>query len=546
MMKELKTMFEEQAKQELFETVKAFHTCKQEEGQSVSSYLLKMKNYLDTFERLGYAMPNELGKGIPKKVETSVVLAIREGKIQKDKKKKPQGAKGKANGNNKLAYAPKTKTPPPPKEGNGMCTAIESIKSFDLILPSGLIIVLDNCHFAPTATRGVVSISHLVNDGYIHTFTNYGISVLKDNVFYFNAILRDGVYEIDMNNLYPNMARKPFPHQVEMAKDLLGLIHTELCGPFRTVQERVLITSSPLQMISAAMGYVLDTAAHILNMVPTKKVDRTHYKIWHGKAHKLPYLRFWGCEALVKRDMPTKLDSRSIKCIFVGYLKEMMTYYFYYPLENKIFVSQNAKFFENSFMVQEASGSHGLLKMSGSDKGLEIVQEEDTQPSKNSSKEHNKVAPIEKNTDMDSNVHNFKARLVAKGFTQTYGVDYGETFSPVAYIRAIRILLAIVVFYDYKICHFQQNPDEIHWTAVKTILKYLRNTKDMVLVYGAKPRDELKKSDKQSTTTVSFTEAEYIAVTEASMEVVWIRKFIDGLGGVMPSNKRPMEMLCDN
>ena len=54
---ELKTMFQQQAQQELFETVKAFHVCKQEEGQSVSSYVLKMKGYLDQMERLGYAMP---------------------------------------------------------------------------------------------------------------------------------------------------------------------------------------------------------------------------------------------------------------------------------------------------------------------------------------------------------------------------------------------------------------------------------------------------------------------------------------------------------
>ncbi|GKE24905.1 hypothetical protein Tco_1436417 [Tanacetum coccineum] len=40
------------AKQELFETVKAFHACKQEEGQSISSYILKMKSYLDTLERV--------------------------------------------------------------------------------------------------------------------------------------------------------------------------------------------------------------------------------------------------------------------------------------------------------------------------------------------------------------------------------------------------------------------------------------------------------------------------------------------------------------
>nr|GEU72922.1 MAK10-like protein [Tanacetum cinerariifolium] len=38
-----------------------------------------------------------------------------------------------------------------------------------------------------------------------------------------------------------------------------------------------------------------------------------------------------------------------------------------------------------------------------------------------------------------------------KGFTQTYGVDYEETFSPVADIRAIRILIAIAAFYDYEI-----------------------------------------------------------------------------------------------
>ncbi|GJS40103.1 hypothetical protein Tco_0565146 [Tanacetum coccineum] len=72
----------------------------------------------------------------------------------------------------------------------------------------------------------------------------------------------------------------------------------------------------------------------------------------------------------------------------------------------------------------------------------------------------------------------------------------------------------------------KQNRGEIHWTAVKTILKYLRNTKDMVLVYGAKPEDELKvssvdwKSVKQSTITMSSTKFEYIAAAEASIEAV--------------------------
>nr|GEX97507.1 hypothetical protein [Tanacetum cinerariifolium] len=402
------------------------------------------------------------------------VFSNEEGKYQKDKKK-PQGAKGKDNGKNKLAYAFKPKIPSLPKRdnpekdfglrgsgklkhralslyvGNGMRVAVEAIGSFDLVLPSGLIIVLDNCHFAPTITRGVVLISRLVNNGYIYTFTNYGISVLKENAFYFNAIPHNGIYEIDMHNIYPNvssmfnvsnkkakhaldssylwhcrlsyinkkhmdklqrdgilqlthyeslkkcksrifgkMACKPFPHQVERAKDLLERIHIDVCGFFRTMSRDGASYFITLQMISVIKairsdrggeylshefvnhmkiygivsqltlpyapqhnevserrnqtlldmvrsilnlttlpksfwGYALESAIRILNMVPTKKVKRTPYEIWHRKAPKLSYLRVW----------------------------------------------------------------------SWSNEGLELIQEEDTQPSENTSEVHNEFTPIE-------------------------------------------------------------------------------------------------------------------------------------------------------
>ncbi|GJW16169.1 retrotransposon protein, putative, ty1-copia subclass [Tanacetum coccineum] len=103
-------------------------------------------------------------------------------------------------------------------------------------------------------------------------------------------------------------------------------------------------------------GYALDFVARILNMVSTKKVNKTPYEIWHGKVLNLSYLKVWGCEALVKRDTPNKLESIVISCIFVGYPKEMMCYYFYYPTENKIFVAQYAEFFERNLISQE--GEH--------------------------------------------------------------------------------------------------------------------------------------------------------------------------------------------
>ncbi|GJV32946.1 hypothetical protein Tco_1393346 [Tanacetum coccineum] len=219
--------------------------------------------------------------GIPKKAETPAVLAIREGKIQNNKRK-PQRVKCKDKGNNKLAYPPKPKIPPPPKRdnpakdfichhckeglrgikklkhgalslymGNGMCVAIKAIGNFDLILRNGLVIVLENCLFAPTVTRGVVSTSRLV-----------------ENVAF-------------------------------------------------------------------------------SELVPNKMVERI--ALWK-----------YGTEA------PRK---------------QWVTTFTIHP-ENKIFVARNAEFFENNLIVQEASGSHGLLKLSRSNEGLELIQEEDTQHSK--------------------------------------------------------------------------------------------------------------------------------------------------------------------
>ena len=54
-------------------------------------------------------------------------------------------------------------------------------------------------------------------------------------------------------------------------------------------------------------------------------------------------------------------------------------------------------------------------------------------------------------TDKDGNIYVFKARLVAKGFKQVHGIDYDETFSPVAMLKSIRIILAIAAFHDYEI-----------------------------------------------------------------------------------------------
>nr|GFB43905.1 zinc finger, CCHC-type [Tanacetum cinerariifolium] len=60
-LRELKTLFAHQAEQELIQTTRDFNSCKKEEGQLVSSYVLKMKGYIDNLEHLGHPVTHGLG-----------------------------------------------------------------------------------------------------------------------------------------------------------------------------------------------------------------------------------------------------------------------------------------------------------------------------------------------------------------------------------------------------------------------------------------------------------------------------------------------------
>ncbi|GJS70396.1 zinc finger, CCHC-type containing protein [Tanacetum coccineum] len=88
--------------------------------------------------------------------------------------------------------------------GNGQREAVEAIGVFHLCLPSGLEIVLNNCHYAPSITRGVISVSRLYEDGFVNCFVNNTIQVSRNNMVYFSAIPRDGIFEIDLSNSYAN------------------------------------------------------------------------------------------------------------------------------------------------------------------------------------------------------------------------------------------------------------------------------------------------------------------------------------------------------
>ncbi|GJV95724.1 retrotransposon protein, putative, ty1-copia subclass [Tanacetum coccineum] len=166
------------------------------------------------------------------------------------------------------------------------------------------------------------------------------------------------------------------------------------------VRSMMNLTTLPLSF----WDYAIETAARILNMAPIKKVDKTPYELWYQKVPNLSYLNVCSCEALVKRDTHEKIQQRFVKCIFIGYPKETIGYYLYYPPENKIVVAKYAEFLKKNLLSQEISGRA---------KELEEIQDEDTSPSENTSKIPMEVEEVEGHSLGDLNEPtNYKAAIL--------------------------------------------------------------------------------------------------------------------------------------
>ncbi|CAL1413563.1 unnamed protein product [Linum trigynum] len=117
-----------------------------------------------------------------------------------------------------------------------------------------------------------------------------------------------------------------------------------------------------------------------------------------------------------------------------------------------------------------------------------------------------------------------------------------EAMENVPYASVVGSLMYAMVCTRSDIAHvvgivsrFLSNPGKEHWRAVKWILRYLRGDVDsrkstsgyMMTFAGA---TVLWQSKLQKCVALSTTEAEYIAVTEACKEMLWLKKFLQELG----------------
>ncbi|GJX79499.1 zinc finger, CCHC-type containing protein [Tanacetum coccineum] len=363
-----------------------------EEGQYVSSYVLKMKSYVDNLERLrhpvtfgkefdgfvhNYNMHN-LGKTVN---ELHAMLKLHEQTLPKNNAPGLHVIRA-GKGKNKLAYAPKPKIPPPPKREypakDSIChecgetghwkrncpqylaellkkknntasgaggSGIFTIELYTFLNRSWIYDNVCGTHIC-NPTQGLRA-SRKLKPGALSLYVGNGQreAVEAIGVFLFMSpewigdcfeqfvIPKDGIFEIGLSNSYAN---KSSIYTVSNKRDKLDLDsallwHCRLghiskkCieklqhdGLLNSTDLKIIAHRTPpytpqhngvserrnrtlLDMVRSMMSqttlpksfwdYALETAARILNMVPTKKVEKTPYEVWHGQAPKLSYFK---------------------------------------------------------------------------------------------------------------------------------------------------------------------------------------------------------------------------------------------------------------
>ena len=93
----------------------------------------------------------------------------------------------------------------------------------------------------------------------------------------------------------------------------------------------------------------MDTACYLVNRSPSSALeDKTPQEVWTGKKPSLSHLRVFGCDAYVHvpKEKRTKLDSKSEKCIFIGYKDGLKGYKLWNPVTRKVVYSRDVVFRE--------------------------------------------------------------------------------------------------------------------------------------------------------------------------------------------------------
>eukprot|EP00253_Pinus_taeda_P016346 PITA_16346 len=275
----------------------------------------------------------------------------------------------------------------------------------------------------------------------------------------------------------------------------------------KTLMERARSMLSGAGLGQEFWAEAVDTACYLVNRSPSSALeDKTPQEVWTGKKPSLSHLSVFGCDAYVHvpKEKRTKLDSKSEKCIFIGYKDGLKCYKLWNLVTRKVVDNRDMVFKEVKYTIKhevqpkEPEKIEFELKEEESDSTTEeeskaeepqtlgvrrsiqerrtvkeVVDSEDGKLWKEamvdemtSLQKNEAWDPVElpdgrkpigskwvfkKKTNAEGKVEKYKARLVAKGYSQVLGTDFGDILSPIAKVTSIRLLLFVADAFDFEV-----------------------------------------------------------------------------------------------
>eukprot|EP00253_Pinus_taeda_P032730 PITA_32730 len=245
----------------------------------------------------------------------------------------------------------------------------------------------------------------------------------------------------------------------------------------------------------------METTCYLVNKSPSLALeDKSPEDVWTGKKHSLSHLRVFGCDAYVHvpKEKRTKLDSKSEKCIFIGYKDGLKGYKLWNPVTSKAVYNQDVVFREVKDVIKHEVQLKELENIE-----FELKEEELDSAAEEESKDEEPQTPdddprtvkeavdsedgklwkeamademtslhkikawdlvellagrkpigskwvFKKKTNAEGKVEKYKAQLVENGYYQVLGIDFGDIFSLVSKVASIILLLSVVATFDFE------------------------------------------------------------------------------------------------
>ncbi|UYV77384.1 hypothetical protein LAZ67_15000806 [Cordylochernes scorpioides] len=378
---------------------------------------------------------------------------------------------------------------------------------------------------------------------------------------------------------------------------------TEERRSIQVAEERRHIESASSGLIQATVQEAVNTAAYLYNLTPTTNdPDTTPMEKWKGKKPSVSHIMRFGCEVFYKLEnhQRHKLEAKSKRGIFVGYSRCRRAYRVFDITARVILETADIHFRENNNVISEEKQSDNNTD---TDTYFFIQEDEQLDNHVLSDVDIEEPAPdtmINRQTESSESDRPQRTRTIPKRFddyvlattNETIPKDYEEAIAcedkkhwdnamleeiqnmyshqvwelvprPVnakhTYQEALGMLMFLAVntrpdiaYITSKLSQYSRQPKQMHLTAIKRVMRYLRGTIDLGVKFERGKTGILKsyadaswstthdgksyggyvlklgeatidwKSSKQPLVALSTMEAEMIAACESCCQIKWI------------------------